>query len=181
MLLLSKNRYKTLNSQIPYKLHMKTKLLNENPNHKCGQTNDHLFIERKSVSTSKSFNYCFAAISSHETVSVHGCPRAFSRQCAKTNALEQEQFCTHQQFCCSLKQQLCIFSAAGQTAAAWPSAAQPFLRSASLQHHPLLSRHFQRGSPCSGQWWSFHTRQRLAVVLGTTNVSQSNIENIFTD
>lgn len=42
---------------------MKTKLLNENPNHKCGQTNDHFCIGRKqSVTTSKSFNYCSAAI-----------------------------------------------------------------------------------------------------------------------
>lgn len=67
---------------------MKTNLLNENPNHKCGQTNDRLFIERKQCFHLQVMQLLFCCNLQPEIMSVHGCPRAFSRQCAKINPLK---------------------------------------------------------------------------------------------
>lgn len=134
----------------------------KNPNHKCGQTNYHLSIERKqSVSTSKSFNYCSAATSSPEIVSVPGGSRGRSSFAA-------------------IRSFGAVWSS--NCASAWPhifscwAISSATLAEISLPPAPITCcpDTSSRGSPCPGQWWCFHTRQRLAVVLGTTNGRQQH-------
>lgn len=74
-----------------------------------------------------------------------------------------------------------VFSAAGQPVATWPSAAQLFPRSVSLQHLSPAVQTLPAGAAPAQDSGGASTQGRAAAVLGTTNGRQSNMEKASTD